>query len=139
MTVERTDEQPLPLRELTRAECIELMSGQPIGRLAFAGDSGLVVIPVNFALRDSLVVLSTSPFGVIAREARGDVAFEVDQIDVDTRSGWSVLVQGRLEHDLADQLDHRPDGVSQPWASGIRTMRMTIEPRSITGRRLGPG
>lgn len=139
MTTGSEHEQALPLHELTKAECMELIQSQPVGRLAFAGPSGIVVLPVNFAVRDGQVVLSTSPFGVIAREARGDVAFEVDEIDPTARSGWSVLLQGRLDHDLADSLGHETSVASEPWAGGIRNLRLTIEPRSVSGRRLGSG
>ena len=67
------------------------------------------------------MVFRTAPYGVLGRHAwRGRVAFEVDDIDVATRSGWSVVAtgQGELVED-PDELAAAPR-LPRPAAVGAR-------------------
>ena len=67
---------------------------------------------------------------------KGQVAFEVDHIDVESNSGWSVVVHGRAE-DVT-----RFDGpgfrvrAGDPW-TGPKDALLRITPTSVTGRRVG--
>ena len=56
------------------------------------------IVPVNYVLSGSRVVFRTEPRGMLARACAGTVvAFEVDELDPEGRSGWSVLVVGQAE------------------------------------------
>jgi hypothetical protein len=64
--------------------------------------------------------------------------FELDGIDPVHRQGWSVLVQGTLDHldplnvaVLDDRID--PDS----WADG-KTAWLILRPTMVSGRRLHP-
>jgi hypothetical protein len=72
-----------------------------------------------------------------------NVAFEVDEIDRRTRSGWSVLVHGLAEA-VTDA--HRTDLVERtratgvkPWAPGEHGRWMRLIPQEISGRRIAAG
>jgi nitroimidazol reductase NimA-like FMN-containing flavoprotein (pyridoxamine 5'-phosphate oxidase superfamily) len=124
---------------LSDAECMELLAGHTVGRFAYIDDEGPAVTPVNYALAGGAVLVATSPHTDIARHARsGAVAFEVDDIDLEQHTGWSVLVRGRtrvIEHgDLPAAHTARP----APWVEGGRTLYLRIDPTSISGRRLLP-
>ena len=93
------------LEKLDGAECLRLISPGGIGRIAFTGRYGLTVLPVNYKLHDGAIVFRTaqdSPTGEDLRtgiaHAEYQVAFEIDQIDPETRSGWSVLIHGPAHH-----------------------------------------
>ena len=89
------------LETLDKAECLRLISPGGIGRIAFTGRYGLTVLPVNYKLHDGAIVFRTaqdSPTGEDLRtgiaHAEYQVAFEIDQIDPQTREGWSDLIHG---------------------------------------------
>lgn len=127
------------LRELSRPECLGLIATKSVGRIAYAGPDGPEVVPVNFVLQDDTVLFATSPHSLLGRQPGLDgAAFQVDDIDDDSRSGWSVLLRGRVEPVDTDDLppaEARPE----PWAAGQRSLRLRLEPRTTTGRRLIPG
>jgi nitroimidazol reductase NimA-like FMN-containing flavoprotein (pyridoxamine 5'-phosphate oxidase superfamily) len=124
--------------ELGTDECWTLLATSTVGRLAWSGPEGPTVLPVNFTVVGESIVFRTSPYAAAAREVDDlPVAFEVDDLDPGTRSGWSVLVRGtaRLVYD-----DTLAPGRSTPdvWAEGGRALHVVIAARQLTGRRLLP-
>ena len=84
------------LIDLTADECLMLAASKPVGRLAWAGPQGPTVVPVNYVLAGRRVHIRTAAYSALARECADSlVAFEVDDFDADSRSGWSVLMRGR--------------------------------------------
>ncbi|MFD0533894.1 pyridoxamine 5'-phosphate oxidase family protein [Actinomadura luteofluorescens] len=51
------------LEELDRAECMKLLSGGSIGRVAFDDGEGPTVVPVNYAVEGDSVIFRTSASG----------------------------------------------------------------------------
>lgn len=128
---------PSHLRDLSTEECRGLLENQQVGRIGFTDPDGPVVLPVNYVMVGDCVVVATSPYSSLGRNATSaSVAFEVDEIDDFTESGWSVLVRGQTSvierHELADV------ELPQPWAEGIRTLILKISVAEISGRRLIP-
>lgn len=124
------------LLELTDPECWDLAASQPLGRLAWTTSRGPTVIPVNFVVRDSQVHIRTAAYSAIARECDDSlVAFEVDEFDAESRSGWSVLMRGHahLRFDGSQDVDDQPD----VWPAGARVLRVLIDVSTIDGRRIG--
>ena len=123
------------LTDLAEAECWTLLGTRPVGRLVWSGAAGLTVLPVNYLATTGRILLRTAAYASVARECRDtEVAFQVDDIDEDTHTGWSVLVRGRCR-------DADPDDEPDPdvWAPGTRRVLFAIEAREVTGRRLGAG
>ena len=83
--------------ELTVEECLSLLETKRIGRIGPHDDVGTGIFPVNYVLSgDQRIVFRTLPYGVIGNHAHeADVAFEVDDLDDESYSGWSVLAVGR--------------------------------------------
>jgi nitroimidazol reductase NimA-like FMN-containing flavoprotein (pyridoxamine 5'-phosphate oxidase superfamily) len=129
------------LRTLSPAECFDLLEPGGIGRVGFASADGVMMLPVNFALRRKAIVFRTAPDTLLALYADGQVSFEVDHLDEARREGWSVLVHGHA-HKVTDERDvkHVEDGTHlQPWAGGARDVYVRITPTQISGRRIQPG
>ena len=124
------------LRDLDQEECVNLLHTRTVGRIAFTDDSGPDVLPVNYVMDGSDVLIATTGYGALARAAtNGRVAFEVDELDDYTESGWSVVVRGKATRESPfDQSTRRP----HPWADGTRTYLLRISPDRISGRRLIP-
>ena len=128
------------IHKLSLAECEELLTTVPIGRVGFIFAAHPVVLPVNYRFVDGQILFKTfdgQKFG--AAQAHQPVAFEVDEWDQELRTGWSVLLKGRAETVIewdqaraADDLDLIPwtdDHEHSPW--------VRIVPTEITGRRIG--
>ena len=118
-------------------DCLRLLASARLGRVAWSGESGPQVLPVNHHVVDGDIVFRTDLYGVLAEATRsGQVAFEADELDDLMRSGWSVLALGRAEHveDPAEaaELVRR---IGQPWAPGSRPLVARIVPSQVTGRR----
>jgi len=127
---------------LSRAECFELLQAKQVGRVAYCNADGPVVLPVNYTVRSHSIVFRTVAGSTLARSVEdAPTAFQVDEIDDLSQSGWSVLVVGVAQRviDTEDVLDlwvdqHQP----QPWADGERNAFVRIAPSTITGRRVHP-
>ena len=132
------------IEELDEAECWHLIDGAEVGRIGFTGRYGTVVLPVNYQVHDGSLVFRTGEHSPMEEDlhtgiadADYKVAFEIDDIDVAGRAGWSVLVQGaaHLVRDEAEQAELKSIGVN-PWAGGVRDIFVRISPMRISGRRI---
>lgn len=125
------------LAPLDRPECMQLLATRQLGRLAYVARAGVPdVVPVNYSLSDGSILIRSGPGPKLqAAERRDLVAFEVDDIDDEQHTGWSVVVVGRARRLSA--ADAERIGVSPlPWAAGPREHLIRIVPARIDGRRL---
>lgn len=123
---------------LSPQECRRLLGTAAVGRLVYVDGETPVAHPVNFVLVGSDVFVRTGPGGNLAAAQRGDpVAFQADEIDPATRSGWSVLLTGRASvvHDV-DQLVAVLEPGTRPWARGRGEHVLRVTGERISGRRL---
>lgn len=123
---------------LDRAECLTLLASAPIGRIAFSHQALPALQPVNFVVDDESVVIRTNSSSKLAAAARNAVvAFEADEFDPETRSGWSVTVTGhaRVVTDRAEceRLTRLP---LEPWVPGVQDHFIRIRAEFISGRRI---
>lgn len=122
------------LIELEASECWELAATRPVGRLAWTGARGPMIVPINFTVGDGVLHLRTKAYSEVARECESSpVAFEIDSFDEDRREGWSVLMRGH-----AHFLYHGDEDGTGPdvWPDGPRSLRIGIEVEEISGRRI---
>jgi len=122
--------------ELSEAECKELLAQHAAGRVGLVAPDGPQILPVTYQYRNGSVIFRTSPVGVLSGLVRRtSVAFEIDGIDEQDKSGWSVLVLGfaqALAHDYLLRSAWETGPV--PWAEGTRNLFIEITPRTISGR-----
>jgi transcriptional regulator with XRE-family HTH domain len=129
---------PHPVLEpLGPTECLRRLALGGVGRVAVNTGDRLVVLPVNYAMHDGLVVFRTSPSTMLARQANGRVTFEIDRIDDETRAGWSVLVTGPARVLAEPELHRFKAGLRvDPWAGGLRDLYIAVTPEEVSGRRI---
>jgi nitroimidazol reductase NimA-like FMN-containing flavoprotein (pyridoxamine 5'-phosphate oxidase superfamily) len=134
---------PLPidhagLEVLPFDSCLSLLAAVSIGRVGFVAGGEVVMLPVNFVVDGQDVVFRTASGSKLASaDDRNVVAFEADNYDDITQSGWSVLVSGRAEvvEDEAEIARLSQFGL-YAWASTLdRPFWIRIRPTSVTGRR----
>ncbi len=125
--------------ELDVSECRDLLGREVFGRLAFSTDAGPRIVPLNYAVMDEALIFRTTPYSELAREAVDrEAAFEVDDIDRDRHSGWSVVALGRVDAPEPRELgDLRTDWAPEPWAGGHRHLVLRLRWRELSGRRIG--
>ncbi len=129
---------PPVVTRLTSAECRQLIAVGGVGRIAFNTTTGPVVLPVNFAVMAGTIVIRTGQGTMVEGHADEQVAFEVDHIDEALSQGWSVLVRGpahRVAHP-AELRNVRRDTTIWPWPGDDRDVYVRIIPDTITGRRI---
>lgn len=127
------------LEELRREQCLELLGSKNVGRVAYCDPEGPQVLPVNYVLHDDTLLFRTSPHSALGMRPHLEfAAFQVDEVDDYTESGWSVLVRGGVQPVEPDQLPPRAER-PRSWAAGYRPLHLRLTPRIITGRRLLPG
>jgi len=125
---------------LEREECLELLESDLVGRLAVVSAGAPSVFPINYVMDDETVVFRTAPGTKLDAGPRAPACFEIDDFDRTNRTGWSVVVSGRLEEITAADaalLERVRALPVDPWAVGERDHWMRLVPRMITGRRVG--
>jgi nitroimidazol reductase NimA-like FMN-containing flavoprotein (pyridoxamine 5'-phosphate oxidase superfamily) len=126
------------LEELQETECLLLLGRHTVGRLAVVQDGRPAVFPVSYR-RDGGTIVFRSDEGakLDAITGNGDVAFEIDDLDPRSRSGWSVAVTGRAA-EITDPLELAAVERLhiEPWAPGAKARYLRIVPESIGGRRI---
>jgi uncharacterized protein len=127
------------LAVLSFAECLELVASEPVGRVAFARDGDIEVLPVNHCVVDQTVAFRTAGGSKFTAAYWGSVvAFEVDSYDAGRHSGWSVLVKGRAERVTDDAMLARLAATGlRTWSpSASRSEWVVIHADEVSGRRL---
>jgi nitroimidazol reductase NimA-like FMN-containing flavoprotein (pyridoxamine 5'-phosphate oxidase superfamily) len=119
-------------------EALELLGRVAFGRLAYMDAGVPVIVPVNHGVDDASLVLRSLDGGKLgAAIFEKPVAFQADELDATTRTGWSVVVRGRAEvidGDVPAEVAERVDS----WAvgDGASVTWIRIVPDEIGGRRL---
>jgi nitroimidazol reductase NimA-like FMN-containing flavoprotein (pyridoxamine 5'-phosphate oxidase superfamily) len=127
------------LGTLSLDECLERLASNQVGRIALFVDEYPLIVPVNYRLIDlpgrRWIAVRTRRGGVIER-SDVYVAFEIDEIDRERRTGWSVVVRGTLHHVDPDAADFRLRFDPDSWVAREHDVWMVIDAFQITGREL---
>jgi nitroimidazol reductase NimA-like FMN-containing flavoprotein (pyridoxamine 5'-phosphate oxidase superfamily) len=118
--------------------CLQLLATIPVGRVSFLADGEIVVLPVNHVMDGQNPVFQTARGSKLsAAEGQNVVAFEADEYDDRTRSGWSVLVTGRAHAIYEDAEIRRLNRLGlHPWVTAAdRPFWIRILPTSVSGRQ----
>jgi len=127
-------------RVLDAGECGTLLAqaaaSPGIGRIAVNGDPSPHVIPVNFSITDTGILVRLGS-GWTAFHLDGvDCSFEVDLVPPSGRTGWSVVVEGTARTVPYDEVARLGTHLPKPRVPrpGIRVFE--IVPSKVTGRSL---
>ena len=115
-------------------ECYRLLGQQRVGRLAIIEGGYPVPIPVSFRLSgtpaEHRIVFRTAPSTTMAHY-EGRASLEVDDINEEAKSAWSVIARGTLHHLFGDGTAPDP----QPWLLEGRDQWLALDVADVSGRR----
>jgi nitroimidazol reductase NimA-like FMN-containing flavoprotein (pyridoxamine 5'-phosphate oxidase superfamily) len=133
------DDESRQISALSERQCRELLQSSNLARVAWQTAEGPQILPVTYVCYGDSLLFRTSPYGPLSELIQPtDVALEVDELDQQRRSGWSVVVQGRAAAVAeAAEIVHLWDVAGLvPWAPGVRNVFIQITTRRISGRLL---
>ena len=107
-------------REISRNECLDLLTHAKVGRVVFMRGAVPEVIPVCYAVAGESVVFGVHSTSPVAHELEGTVAaFQVDSFDSERECGWHVRAVGTFGPAVApDELAVAGAVVPRPWTIG---------------------
>ena len=123
---------------------MELLASGGLARLVYTGPYGPTALPVVYTIDAGSIVLGTwdpvlfdEDLRTGIAQAEYQVAVEVDQIDVEAREGWFVLVRGASHH-LDTEAERAPfiDAGLGPWVEGVPAHFIRVNPTTIHGVRV---
>lgn len=122
---------------IERAGCFALLARSSVGRLATAAGGTVEIFPVNYALDGEHVVFRSADGTKVRLAQRAEVAFEIDEIDPATRTGWSVVVHGLVEEVPPILASAYAESLGvDPWAAGEKPHVLRIRPTVVSGRSI---
>lgn len=124
-----------PISVLSQAECWNLLSSVPLGRLVTSADGQPEIFPVNFVVQNRTVLFSTAQGAKLVSAAiNNQVLFEADGYDAE--EGWSVIVRGTaLSLHTDEELAEAEGAQLLPWTATTKQHFVRIRPLSVSGRR----
>ncbi|HVK30648.1 MAG TPA: pyridoxamine 5'-phosphate oxidase family protein [Nocardioides sp.] len=127
--------------DLRPEECRRLLRRSVLGRLALVVPPGRTeLFPVNYLASEREFWLRTGRGTLLDRHADdAEVVLEVDDIDPDRGTGWSLVARGRAVR--AAEGPRTSTGRLAPspprWVSRDELVWFRVPWRELTGRRLG--
>jgi nitroimidazol reductase NimA-like FMN-containing flavoprotein (pyridoxamine 5'-phosphate oxidase superfamily) len=126
------------LTELDRADCLRLLAVGIVGRVVFTDAAMPAAHPVTYLLDGEEIVFRTQGGGKLAAATvHRVVAFQVDEIDLDAKTGWSVLGVGQA-YEVTDpiRLADLAERLPAAWVPSREGHAVAIPLQRLTGRRL---
>jgi uncharacterized protein len=127
------------MEELSRDECLRLLTENQIGRVAVSLRGRPAIIPVNYVIDGEVVVFRARPGNELKAAVLSYVAFEVDHVDVDRKEGWYVELEGvgqSITRGLDEESERRRSLPIEVWDLEEREHWIEILDPVIVGRRL---
>ena len=126
------------LEVLDRTECLRLLGGAAVGRIAGTSGALPVVLPVGYALDGESIVLETGRGTTLDFATTGSVvAFEVDNLHERGHSGWTVMVTGVAQEVRdAPEVDRLRRLLHDDDQDGSARRFVRISSELVSGRRV---
>jgi nitroimidazol reductase NimA-like FMN-containing flavoprotein (pyridoxamine 5'-phosphate oxidase superfamily) len=115
-----------------------LLASALIGRVIVSVDALPAAFPVSYRVVEDAIVFRTAPGTKLTAAVNHTVVgFEVDEIDVPSQSGWSVLVVGtsQVVTDEAEVAVLDTMGIAS-WLTAEDASFVRVRLQRVSGRRL---
>jgi len=125
-------------QKVSRAEAMRLLASVDYGRVVFTMDALPAIRPVNHLVDEGRIIIRTrltrAISTVVTSADSGGVviAYEADDFDSRSRSGWSIVVTGWARRITDPEQVSRYERLLQPWVNHADTV-LAIEPQTVSG------
>ncbi len=130
---------PNGAQRLGNGEAMRLLASVSYGRVVFTLKSLPAIRPVNHLVDKGRIIIRTRLASAVSSAVRFNdrvvVAYEADNIDLPTRTAWSVVATGRVRAITDPDQVLRYEQLLHPWVNHADTA-LAIEPEIITGFRI---
>ena len=127
--------------ELSRAECLAMVSSVPFGRVVFTARALPAIQPVSHLVAGQQIIIRASLGAAFTSAVHGSaavVAYQADLIDPGRRAGWSVVIIGRARRVTSEVHAARYREALPPWIDGEMDEVIAIDADLVTGFRIVP-
>lgn len=129
---------PARMIELSGDESLALLGSVQLGRVAFTDQALPAIRPVNHLVdAGDIIVRTHGDSALLSRALQSEVvAYEADEIDPATRTGWSVVVTGTATRVVDPGALTRYQHLLMPWVDAEMGHVVRIRPEIVSGYRL---
>lgn len=129
---------PARMVELGRDEALKLLGSVQLGRVAFTDQALPAIRPVNHLVDEGDIIVRTHGGSALLGHALQSevVAYEADEIDATTQTGWSVVVTGTATRVVDPGTLARYRSLLMPWIDAEMEQVVRIRPEIVNGYRL---
>jgi hypothetical protein len=122
-------------REISRRECLDLLTQAQVGRVVFVRGALPEVIPVCYLVAGETVVFGVDSKSPVAQQIEGSiVAFQADSFDSERECGWHVRAVGTFQPAFSsDELAVAGVVVPRAWAIGEDVERVIQVDLEVVG------
>jgi nitroimidazol reductase NimA-like FMN-containing flavoprotein (pyridoxamine 5'-phosphate oxidase superfamily) len=125
------------LEVLLEDDCLDLLRSMSVGRIGLSMGALPVVLPVNYVVDSGRIIIRTGFGTKLSAAIRiAVVCFEVDRIDPDLETGWSVLVTGTARELQGAEATHAATLPLRPWSPQVGDHLVAIGIELISGRSI---
>ncbi|MFH8369548.1 pyridoxamine 5'-phosphate oxidase family protein [Streptomyces sp. NPDC018031] len=126
--------------EVGEQDALRLLAGVRLGRVVFTHRALPAIRPVNHIVHDGRVVIRSRTGTALLKQAvlSGVVAYEADEIDPRSHTGWSVILTGVATVVRDEALVDRYRTVLRPWIDQRADTFVSIRPGMVTAYRIVP-
>jgi uncharacterized protein len=125
------------LEVLAEEDCLDLLRTCAVGRIGLSMGALPVVLPVNYVVDSGRIILRTGFGSKLSAAIRNAVVcFEVDRIDEEAETGWSVLVTGTARELQGAEAAYAETLALRPWSPQAGDHLVAIGIELVSGRRI---
>jgi nitroimidazol reductase NimA-like FMN-containing flavoprotein (pyridoxamine 5'-phosphate oxidase superfamily) len=126
------------IRVIHEDECEALLRAHRWGRLGVQVRDHPEIFPVNYAMDGHRIVFRVDRGTKLASIRQHHiVSFQIDEVDEDEQSGWSVAAVGPVNEVFdAEDIRRLEDLGLESWAVSESVHWMRLSPHRLSGRRL---
>lgn len=128
------------MTSLSRQQALGKLASVPYGRVGFTHHALPAIRPVNHIVDGGQVIIrSHDGAAIVDLPSRGRVrvaAYEADQIDPATGTGWTVTITGPVYLITDPQQADRYRQILHPWVADEVNHVLRIDPQIISGCEL---
>ncbi len=131
--------EPRTFETLDSGECWRLVGDHGVGRVVFEGDTDTQVVPTRYDAQTGVAYFRAPTFGEMARRVhRRSTSLQVDDIDHETFTGWSILLTGTAHRvqDSRTMADLWSLGRPPTWFPRVDTQWIALPVDHLHGQRV---